>query len=113
MCSPDQHMHSACCPDPFCVLPWLQMCEVLAKSMKEWERREQERHGFTFHPADCLAFKYLRDVSGWLGEHGLGSSGHDSVGRCVAAGFIVIKWEVYLPYTSTRLKRQCLAFALP
>ncbi|KAG2426314.1 hypothetical protein HXX76_013071 [Chlamydomonas incerta] len=39
-----------------------QMCEVLARSMKEYERRPTERAGFTDHPADCLAFKYLRDA---------------------------------------------------
>ncbi|GLC33519.1 hypothetical protein PLESTM_000080200 [Pleodorina starrii] len=38
------------------------MCEVLARSMKEYERRVPERAGFTDHPADCLAFKYLRDA---------------------------------------------------
>lgn len=38
------------------------MCEVLARSMKEYERRPTERTGFTEHPADCLAFKYLRDA---------------------------------------------------
>ncbi|KAG2436105.1 hypothetical protein HYH02_011615 [Chlamydomonas schloesseri] len=38
------------------------MCEILARSMKEYERRPTERVGFTDHPADCLAFKYLRDA---------------------------------------------------
>ncbi|KXZ54590.1 hypothetical protein GPECTOR_4g655 [Gonium pectorale] len=38
------------------------MCEVLARSMKEYERRPTERAGFTEHPGDCLAFKYLRDA---------------------------------------------------
>ncbi|PNH10439.1 hypothetical protein TSOC_002832, partial [Tetrabaena socialis] len=38
------------------------MCEVLSRSMKEYERRILERFGFTDHPADCLAFKYLRDA---------------------------------------------------
>ncbi|GFH09438.1 uncharacterized protein HaLaN_04578, partial [Haematococcus lacustris] len=37
-------------------------CEVLARSMKEWERRPVERTGFTDHPGDCMAFKYLRDA---------------------------------------------------
>jgi hypothetical protein len=41
-----------------------QECEVLARAMKEWERRETERHGFSDQPGDCMAFKYLRDVSG-------------------------------------------------
>jgi len=38
------------------------MCEVLARAMKEWERRPTERDGFSPSPADCLAFKYLRDA---------------------------------------------------
>jgi hypothetical protein len=37
-------------------------CEVLARAMKEWERRTDERPGFTESPADCMAFKYLRDA---------------------------------------------------
>ena len=40
-----------------------QACEVLARSMKEWERRPSERRGFSDGPGDCLAFKYMRDVS--------------------------------------------------
>jgi hypothetical protein len=40
-----------------------QECDTLARSMKEWERREGERDGFSNHPGDCLAFKCLRDVS--------------------------------------------------
>eukprot|EP00882_Tetradesmus_deserticola_P013476 GHRQ01014308.1.p1 GENE.GHRQ01014308.1~~GHRQ01014308.1.p1 ORF type:complete len:282 (+),score=62.46 GHRQ01014308.1:65-910(+) len=39
-------------------------CEALARAMKEWERRMGERTGFSNSPGDCLAFKYLRDVSG-------------------------------------------------
>lgn len=31
--------------------------------MKEWDRRTNERFGFSDLPGDCLAFKYLRDVS--------------------------------------------------
>jgi len=31
--------------------------------MKEWDRRVSERHGFESTAADCLAFKYMRDVS--------------------------------------------------
>eukprot|EP00195_Chlamydomonas_chlamydogama_P015583 CAMPEP_0202902946 /NCGR_PEP_ID=MMETSP1392-20130828/19415_1 /ASSEMBLY_ACC=CAM_ASM_000868 /TAXON_ID=225041 /ORGANISM="Chlamydomonas chlamydogama, Strain SAG 11-48b" /LENGTH=487 /DNA_ID=CAMNT_0049589829 /DNA_START=253 /DNA_END=1716 /DNA_ORIENTATION=+ len=38
------------------------MCDILARSMKEWERRVSERVGFTDHPGDCLAFKYFRDA---------------------------------------------------
>lgn len=44
----------------------VQMCDVLARAMKEFERRPLERYGFTESPADCLAFKYLRDVSGCM-----------------------------------------------
>ncbi|GAX76910.1 hypothetical protein CEUSTIGMA_g4356.t1 [Chlamydomonas eustigma] len=37
-------------------------CEVLARAMKEWDRRLTERYGFSEHPGDCLAFKYMRDA---------------------------------------------------
>lgn len=37
-------------------------CEVLARAMKEWDRRPTERHGFDSTAGDCLAFKYLRDA---------------------------------------------------
>ncbi|KAG1672767.1 hypothetical protein FOA52_002755 [Chlamydomonas sp. UWO 241] len=40
-----------------------EMCETLARSMKEWERRPIEREGFSSHPGDCLAFMYFRGVS--------------------------------------------------
>lgn len=40
----------------------IEECDTLARSMKEWERREGERDGFSNHPGDCLAFKYLRDA---------------------------------------------------
>ncbi len=40
-----------------------QASEVLARAMKEWERRPGERQGFSDGPGDCMAFKYLRDVS--------------------------------------------------
>lgn len=43
--------------------------------MKEYERRPTERTGFTEHPADCLAFKYLRDVSSGAGAGGSGGWG--------------------------------------
>lgn len=38
------------------------MCEILARSMKEYERRPMDRHGFSELPGDCLSFKYLRDA---------------------------------------------------
>lgn len=37
-------------------------CAVLAKAMKEHERRGGRREGFTDSPADCLAYKYYRDA---------------------------------------------------
>jgi len=37
-------------------------CEALARALKEWERRPEERRGFGATPADCLAFKALRDA---------------------------------------------------
>lgn len=37
-------------------------CEALARALKEWERRPEERRGFSPSPADCLAFKALRDA---------------------------------------------------
>jgi hypothetical protein len=48
-----------------CLLSYshLQSSEALARAMKEWERRPGERNGFSDSPGDCLAFKYLRDVS--------------------------------------------------
>ena len=47
----------------------LQECELLARAVKEQERRSGEKEGFTASPADCLAYKYYRDVrlclTGW------------------------------------------------
>jgi hypothetical protein len=45
---------------------------VLARSMKEWDRRPGERQGFQNTAGDCLAFKYMRDVRGRGGKGGLG-----------------------------------------
>lgn len=65
-------LYGLCCATPgsmhhvpsFCSFGFYpQACEVLARAMKEWERRPTERVGFTESPADCLAFKYFRDVS--------------------------------------------------
>ena len=42
---------------------FIQECEILARAMKEWERRPKERAGFSDLPADCMSFKFLRDVS--------------------------------------------------
>lgn len=38
--------------------------------MKEWDRRRGERTGFNDSPGDCMAFKYLRDVSDWHQQDG-------------------------------------------
>ena len=35
---------------------------VLARAIKEHERRKGEKEGFSDSPADCLAFKYYRDA---------------------------------------------------
>jgi hypothetical protein len=60
---------------------------VLARSMKEWDRRPTERQGFNDGPADCLAFKYLRDVSGGRGPGGGGACvGAWRVGEAHATG---------------------------
>ena len=44
----------------------LSMCwqesTVLARAVKEQERREGHKEGFTPSPGDCLAYKYYRDV---------------------------------------------------
>ena len=37
-------------------------CKVLARSMKEHERRNGTRDGFSDSPEDCLAYKYYRDA---------------------------------------------------
>ena len=40
----------------------VQAVSHLARSVKEHERREGIKIGFTASPADCLAFQYFRDV---------------------------------------------------
>ncbi len=37
--------------------------QVLARAVKEHERRDGRREGFADTPADVLAYKYFRDVS--------------------------------------------------
>ena len=39
---------------------------MLIKAFKEHERRDGEKEGFAHTPADALAFKFYRDVSGHL-----------------------------------------------
>jgi len=51
------------------VLCCVQSCEVLARAMKEWDRRPGERSGFTDSPGDCMAFKHLRDVRDLSNTH--------------------------------------------
>ena len=63
----------------------LQQCEILARAMKEWDRRPGERAGFTDSPGDCMAFKYLRDVRGQMG-HSSSSRSYAEVAAAVAAG---------------------------
>ena len=36
---------------------------MLERAVKEQERREGHKEGFSTSPADCLAYKYYRDVS--------------------------------------------------
>lgn len=49
-----------CNPSP---APASQNARVLARAIKEWVRREGDKQGFSDAPADCLAFKFYRDVS--------------------------------------------------
>lgn len=37
-------------------------CQILARAIKEHERRNGQRDGFSSSPADCLAYKYYRDA---------------------------------------------------
>jgi hypothetical protein len=54
--------------------------------MKEWDRRPSERQGFNDGPGDCLAFKFLRDVSGKTSSIvALGMCSADSAVACAAA----------------------------
>lgn len=51
--------------------------------MKEWDRRPSERQGFANTAADCLAFKYMRDVSAGR-RLGSGRLGNKTAGRASA-----------------------------
>ena len=42
---------------------------ALARAVREHERREGAKRGFSEAPGDCLAFKYYRDVRAALGPH--------------------------------------------
>ena len=39
-----------------------QEAQVLARAVKEQERRQGHKEGFSSLPADCLAYKYYRDA---------------------------------------------------
>lgn len=41
----------------------LQESQVLARAVKDHERRVGTKEGFGGEPGDCLAYKYYRDVS--------------------------------------------------
>lgn len=43
-------------------MPFAQEATMLARSVKEHERRKGLKEGFSGAPGDCLAFKYYRDV---------------------------------------------------
>lgn len=70
---------------------------MLARAVKDHERRDGTKEGFSGTPGDCLAYKYYRDVSkGWCagvqvrgcsGGVGWGGAGRGGVGwRGVAQG---------------------------
>ena len=40
----------------------MQEAGVLARAVKEQERRKGEKEGFSAAPGDCLAYKHYRDV---------------------------------------------------
>lgn len=40
----------------------VQQARTLARALKDQERREGDKLGFSAKPGDCLAFKYYRDV---------------------------------------------------
>lgn len=73
-CAEGQQLHNMLCkPTHTHPAPALQSARVLARAIKEWVRREGDKQGFSNAPADCLAFKYYRDVSA-LGQDYCGLS---------------------------------------
>lgn len=54
-------LESGCSIEPS-GLPRLQAVTQLSRAVKEHERREGEKIGFSDSPADCLAYQYFRDV---------------------------------------------------
>ena len=44
------------------VLPRMQGAVLLARAMKDYERRGGLKEGFSSAPADCVAYKFYRDV---------------------------------------------------
>lgn len=47
----------------------MQDAALLARAVREHERREGAKRGFSEAPGDCLAFKYYRDVRAAWGPH--------------------------------------------
>jgi len=60
-------------------------CLVLARAIKEHERRAGHRDGFTNSPADCLAYKYYRDA--------LECRNQENMEVCVKKGLEVVESE--------------------
>ena len=44
------------------ILFLMQESAVLERAVKEQERRQGHKEGFSESPGDCLAYKYYRDV---------------------------------------------------
>lgn len=60
-------------------------CVVLARSIKEHERRSGKKEGFSESPADCLAYKYYRDAQECRRE--------EDVEACVKKALQVVETE--------------------
>ena len=80
-----------------------QEATVLAREVKEHERRAGQKEGFSEHPGDCLAYKHYRDVricrvdsavEGWLALHVLPNA-------CVLCAL----WHVLVLFLSSSLHR--------
>lgn len=65
--------HQRLLPLPLPLPPLLRRpaeAQMLARAIKEHERRDGRREGFADTPADVLAYKYFRDVRGPGGTEG-------------------------------------------
>ena len=60
-------------------------CTVLARAMKEHERRKGAREGFSESPGDCLAFKHYRDA--------LECRQQEAADACVKKGLSLVESE--------------------